>query len=89
MDDPELRDVLVAELTNPGPDRIWYIGDAFRAGMSVDEVYQYSGVDPWFLVQIEEIVKIELEPAFPPSRKWSSRTRLDFPTPFRVSVSVA
>ncbi len=59
VDDPELRDELVSELTNPGPDRIWYIGDAFRAGMSVDEVYQYSGVDPWFLVQIEDIVATE------------------------------
>ncbi len=59
VDDPELRDELVSELTNPGPDRIWYIADAFRAGMSVDEVYQYSGVDPWFLVQIEDIVATE------------------------------
>jgi carbamoyl-phosphate synthase large subunit len=59
VDDPELRDVLVAELTNPGPDRIWYIGDAFRAGMSVDEVYQYSGVDPWFLVQIQDLIATE------------------------------
>jgi carbamoyl-phosphate synthase large subunit len=50
---------LVAELTNPGPDRIWYLGDAFRAGMSVDEVYQYSGVDPWFLVQIKDIIDTE------------------------------
>jgi carbamoyl-phosphate synthase large subunit len=59
VDDPERRDALVAELTNPGPDRIWYLGDAFRAGMSVDEVYQYSGVDPWFLVQIKDIIDIE------------------------------
>jgi carbamoyl-phosphate synthase large subunit len=59
VDDPEMRGELVSELTKPGPDRIWYIGDAFRAGMSVDEVYRYSGVDPWFLVQIEDIVKSE------------------------------
>jgi carbamoyl-phosphate synthase large subunit len=59
VDDPERRDALVAELTNPGPDRIWYLGDAFRAGMSVDEVYQFSGVDPWFLVQIKDIIEIE------------------------------
>jgi len=59
VDDPERRDALVSELTNPGPDRIWYLGDAFRAGMSVDEVYQYSGVDPWFLVQIQDIVATE------------------------------
>jgi carbamoyl-phosphate synthase large subunit len=59
VDDPERREALVAELTNPGPDRIWYLGDAFRAGMSVDEVYRYSGVDPWFLVQIQDIVATE------------------------------
>jgi len=59
VDDPELRDELVAELTNPKPERIWYIGDAFRAGMSVDEVYQLSGVDPWFLVQIEDLIITE------------------------------
>ena len=59
VDDPELRDELVAELTNPKPERIWYIGDAFRAGMSVDEVYHLSGVDPWFLVQIKDLIVAE------------------------------
>ncbi len=56
---PDLREELVAELTNPGADRIWYIGDAFRAGMTVDEVHQYSGVDPWFLIQIQDIIATE------------------------------
>ncbi|MFN2287452.1 MAG: carbamoyl-phosphate synthase large subunit [Chromatocurvus sp.] len=56
VDNPDLRDELVAELTNPGCDRIWYLADGFRAGMSVDEVHAYSGIDPWFLVQIEDIV---------------------------------
>jgi len=59
VEDPDQRDDLVAELTNPGPDRIWYIGDAFRAGMSVDQVYQYSGVDPWYLVQIKDLIDTE------------------------------
>ncbi|MEH6635426.1 MAG: carbamoyl-phosphate synthase large subunit [Halioglobus sp.] len=59
VDDPEQRDVLVAELTNPGPDRIWYLADAFRAAMSIEQVYQYSGVDPWFLVQIKDLVDTE------------------------------
>ncbi len=59
VDNPELREELVAELTNPKPERIWYLGDAFRAGMSIDEVYQYSGVDPWFLVQIQDIIATE------------------------------
>ena len=59
VDDPEAKDLLVAELTNPGPDRIWYLADAFRAGMDIDEVYRLSGVDPWFLVQIQDIVAQE------------------------------
>jgi carbamoyl-phosphate synthase large subunit len=52
---------LEKELGEPGPERIWYVGDAFALGMSVDEVYALTSIDPWFLVQIEEIVKIELE----------------------------
>jgi carbamoyl-phosphate synthase large subunit len=54
------REVLEKELGEPGPDRIWYVGDAFALGMSVDEVFALTKIDPWFLVQIEEIVKIEL-----------------------------
>jgi carbamoyl-phosphate synthase large subunit len=55
------REVLEEELGEPGPERIWYVGDAFAQGMTVDEVYQLTKIDKWFLVQIEEIVKIELE----------------------------
>ena len=57
--DADSRAELVDRLTNPGADRIWYLADAFRAGFSLDEVASYSGVDPWFLVQIEEIVALE------------------------------
>ncbi len=55
------REVLEKELGSPGPERIWYVGDAFAQGMSVAEVFALTKIDPWFLVQIEEIVKIELE----------------------------
>ncbi len=55
------REVLEKELGEPGPERIWYVGDAFAQGMSVDEVYDLTKIDKWFLVQIEEIVRIELE----------------------------
>ena len=55
------REVLEKELGEPGPERIWYVGDAFAQGLSVDEVYELTKIDKWFLVQIEEIVKIELE----------------------------
>src|SRR3954464_6600169 len=54
------REVLEKELGEPGPERIWYVGDAFAQGLSVDEVYDLTKIDKWFLVQIEEIVKIEL-----------------------------
>jgi carbamoyl-phosphate synthase large subunit len=55
------REVLEKELGEPGPERIWYVGDAFAQGMSVDEVFALTKIDRWFLVQIEQIVKIELE----------------------------
>ncbi len=55
------RETLERELGEPGPERIWYVGDAFAAGWSLDEVHQFTKIDKWFLVQIEEIVKIELE----------------------------
>ena len=47
------------ELREPGPERMFFIGDAFRAGMSVEDVHALSFVDPWFLDQIEELVAIE------------------------------
>ncbi|MCA6128337.1 carbamoyl-phosphate synthase large subunit [Thalassolituus oleivorans] len=59
LNDPVSRDKIVSELRTPGADRIWYVGDAFRAGMSVDEVYEHSFIDPWFLVQIEDLIKEE------------------------------
>ncbi len=55
------RELLEKELGEPGPERIWYVGDAFAAGWSVDEVFELTRIDRWFLVQIEQIVKIELE----------------------------
>jgi len=53
------QEKLRGELTTPNAERIWYIGDAFRAGMSVDDIYGLTGVDPWFLVQIEDIIEEE------------------------------
>ena len=54
------RELLEKELGEPGPERIWYVGDAFAAGWTVDEVHQLTKIDKWFLVQIEDIVKTEL-----------------------------
>lgn len=54
------REKIQIELGEPGPERIWYVGDAFAQGFSVDEVQQLTHIDPWFLEQIKEIVDIEL-----------------------------
>lgn len=59
VSDSDSRAELVDKLTNPGADRIWYVADAFRAGFSLEEVAGYSGIDPWFLVQIEDLVARE------------------------------
>ncbi|HQS58207.1 MAG: carbamoyl phosphate synthase large subunit [Gallionellales bacterium 35-53-114] len=53
------REAVVAEMGAPGPERIWAVGDAFRMGMSVEEVFAVSKIDPWFLVQIEDLIKRE------------------------------
>ena len=55
------RELLEKELGEPGPERIWYVGDAFAMGLSVDEVFDLTKIDRWFLVQIEQIVQIELD----------------------------
>lgn len=47
------------KLITPGPDRIWYLADAFRFGMSVEDVHQLTHIDPWFLVQIADLVSDE------------------------------
>ncbi|MDG2141273.1 MAG: carbamoyl-phosphate synthase large subunit [Gammaproteobacteria bacterium] len=57
--DSNAKEVLIRELTEPGAERIWYLADAFRQSWSVDKVSELSGIDPWFLVQIEAIVKTE------------------------------
>ncbi|MEM5530707.1 carbamoyl-phosphate synthase large subunit [Gammaproteobacteria bacterium AS21] len=55
----DVRDEIVRELKQPGSDRLWYVADAMRMGMSVDEIYALSGIDPWYLVQIEDLLKDE------------------------------
>lgn len=47
------------DLTTPGAERIWYVGDAFRAGMTLEEVFETSKIDPWFLAQIEDLIATE------------------------------
>ena len=59
QDEDTICSTLKVKLKTPTPDRIFYIADAFRFGMSVDEVFEFTRIDPWFLVQIEDIVKTE------------------------------
>jgi len=54
------RQVLTRELTEAGAKRIWYLAEAFRQDWSINTVADLTGIDPWFLVQIEDIVKSEL-----------------------------
>src|SRR3989338_6070893 len=53
------REAICAELGSPGPERIWAVSDAFRISMSVAEVFNVSKIDPWFLVQIEDLIRQE------------------------------
>ncbi|KAB2967043.1 carbamoyl phosphate synthase large subunit [Zoogloea sp.] len=53
------QDDLERELGDPGAQRIWYVGQAFREGMSLEQVHALTRIDPWFLVQIEDIIKTE------------------------------
>ncbi len=55
------RETLERELGDPGPERIWYVGDAFENGFSLEEVHRLTRIDPWFLDQIKEIVELEME----------------------------
>lgn len=54
------HEVIKEELGEPGPERIWYVGDAFAQGFTLEEVQALTHIDPWFLSQIKEIVDIEL-----------------------------
>ncbi|HTN28195.1 MAG TPA: carbamoyl-phosphate synthase large subunit [Burkholderiales bacterium] len=55
------REAIERELGEPGPERIWYVGDAFENGFTLEEVNRLTGIDPWFLAQIKEIVDLEME----------------------------
>ena len=58
-DSDDAKATLIYELREAGAERIWYIADAFRHGFSVEDIFKLTKVDPWYLVQIEEIVLLE------------------------------
>ena len=62
--DPELSDdetesLLNKELSLPGADRLLYLGDAFRKGMGLERAFELTRIDPWFLIQVQELINIE------------------------------
>ncbi len=59
FDDENAKDILRRELTEAGPERILYVADGFRSGMSQQDLFDLTSIDPWFLNQIEELVLIE------------------------------
>ncbi|MDH5480618.1 MAG: carbamoyl-phosphate synthase large subunit, partial [Nitrosomonas sp.] len=52
-------EIIRTELANPSPERIWYVADAFRSDLSIEEIHQLTHIDLWFLAQIEDLVKQE------------------------------
>ena len=77
-DDEDHAAILFNQLAEAGPDRIWYLADAFRQGMSCEEIFGVTKIDPWFLVQIEDLIIEE-------SRlKGSSLTSVDEKTLYRL-----
>jgi len=54
------RETIETELGRPGPDRIWYVGDAFENGFTLEEVHDLTHIDPWFLAQIKDLIDIEM-----------------------------
>lgn len=55
------KEKILVELKVPGPERIWYVADAFRHGFTLEDVFQATKIDKWFLIQIEDIIKTENE----------------------------
>jgi carbamoyl-phosphate synthase large subunit len=55
----DVDDLLRGELRLPGPDRLWYVADAFRCGYSLDAIHQLSSIDPWFLAEIQDLIESE------------------------------
>lgn len=59
LSDDDIEDRLVRELHSPGADRLWYVADAFRHGFDIERIHRHSFIDPWFLRQIEQLVRTE------------------------------
>ena len=61
LDEEDVRKRILNEIRQPRSDRLWYVADAFRAGLTLGEIHDASKIDPWFLVQIQELIHAEEE----------------------------
>ena len=59
--DPEWRGVLKRELRNPSSHRLWYVADGFRTGMSIEDLFELTKIDHWFLAEIEDLILAEAD----------------------------
>ena len=59
--DMEVGDNFEQMVQQPSPDRLFYLGQAFREGYSINQVFNLSKIDPWFLSYIKEIIDLETE----------------------------
>ena len=59
LDEDDAQEKIQRELRHPGPDRLWYVADGFRSGMTLEDIFDASKIDPWFLAQIEDLVITE------------------------------
>ncbi len=60
LEQEDAHEIMQREMRHPGPERLWYVADAFRSGMSLQEIHEASNIDPWFLAQIEDLVQTEM-----------------------------
>lgn len=74
----DAQDTLIHELKVPGASRSWYIGEAFRRGMSLEEVFEYTFIDRWYLVQIQDLIEEEKQ------LQSTGMADLDYRTVFRL-----
>jgi len=61
LNDPDALDTIRLEVRQTGAERLFYVAEAFRSGMSLDEIHELSRIDPWFLAQIEDLIRAESE----------------------------
>ena len=54
-------DEVRAKIATPNADRVWYLRYAFKHGMTIEQIFELTGIDPWFLKNLEELIEMENE----------------------------